>query len=137
MMIRIHQRPPAIFHGVPKRSKGRDCKSFCVSTAPVRIRPPCPFFCVCSSARIEHRSSTSLVKSSNLFRRTFYIINTGATMHKTAIAIPAVKPRNNVVRSLVQKLCSGAGRHQSAHHKRTKTTEEKDLAQRVREVGEW
>lgn len=58
-------------------------------------------------------------------------------MRKTAIAIPATKPRNSVVRALVQKLCIGAGRHQNSHHKRTKTTETKDLAQRVREVGEW
>lgn len=58
-------------------------------------------------------------------------------MRKTAIAIPAAKPRNSVVRSLVQKLCTGAGRHQNSHHKRTKTTNDKDLAQRVRDVGEW
>ena len=58
-------------------------------------------------------------------------------MHKTLFAIPATKPRNSIVRSLVQKLCTGAGRHQTSHYKRTKATEDKDLAQRVREVGEW
>lgn len=58
-------------------------------------------------------------------------------MRKTLFAIPAAKPRNSIVRSLVQKLCVGAGLHQTSHHKRTKTTEDKDLAQRVREVGEW
>jgi hypothetical protein len=58
-------------------------------------------------------------------------------MSKAAIAIAVSKPRNSVVRSLVQKLCMGAGRHKAAHHKRSKTTEDKDLAQRVREVGEW
>lgn len=58
-------------------------------------------------------------------------------MRKIAIAIPASKPRNAVVRSLVQKLCMGAGRDKAEHHKRTKTTDDNDLAQRVREVGEW
>ena len=58
-------------------------------------------------------------------------------MRKTLLAIPATKPRNSIARSLVQKLCIGAGRHKNAHHKRTKATETKDLAKRVCEVGEW
>ena len=51
--------------------------------------------------------------------------------------IEALSELNSIVRSLVQKLCVGAGLHQTSHHKRTKATEDKDLAQRVREVGEW
>lgn len=58
-------------------------------------------------------------------------------MSKTAIAIPADKPRNAVVRALVQKLCMGAGRHKAKHQKRAKSAADFDLAQRVREVGEW
>lgn len=58
-------------------------------------------------------------------------------MRKTLLAIPVAKPRKSIVRSLVQKLCMGAGRHQTSHHKRSKSTDDKDLAQRVREVGEW
>lgn len=58
-------------------------------------------------------------------------------MRKIAIAFPAFKPRNGVVRSLVQKLCQGASRHKAVHQKRIKTDDDSDLAQRVREVGEW
>ncbi|UUZ66576.1 hypothetical protein LP417_34085 (plasmid) [Polaromonas sp. P1-6] len=58
-------------------------------------------------------------------------------MRKASIALPASKPRNGVVRALISKLGGGAGRHMRDHHKRQKTTDNKDLAQRVRDVGEW
>lgn len=58
-------------------------------------------------------------------------------MRKTTITVPARKPRNAVVRALIAKLRPGAGRHTTEHAKRQKTTDDNDLAQRVREVGEW
>lgn len=48
-----------------------------------------------------------------------------------------VKPRNSVFFQLTQRLLKGgaAGRHQDAQ--RVRQTAEKDLADRIREVGEW
>ena len=58
-------------------------------------------------------------------------------MHKPFIVLPAQKPRNGVVRALIGKINFGAGRHKARHDKRKQATDEIDLAQRVREVGEW
>lgn len=49
----------------------------------------------------------------------------------------APKPRNRIVRLLTQRLLGvGAGRHQSGRHP-SRQQENRDLAQRVRESGEW
>ncbi len=47
------------------------------------------------------------------------------------------KPRNPIVRALVQRLSAlGAGRHAQARHP-SRQARQRDLAQRVRESGEW
>lgn len=58
-------------------------------------------------------------------------------MRKTSVSVPVQKPRNGVVRALIEKIRLGSGRHSHARLKRFKTTDDFDLAQRVREVGEW
>jgi hypothetical protein len=58
-------------------------------------------------------------------------------MHKPSITLPVHKPRNGVVRALIAKLSSGSGRHKSKHEKRKQSVDDSDLAQRVRDVGEW
>ncbi len=58
-------------------------------------------------------------------------------MRPTHVKLPALKPRNGVVRALIGKLNFGAGRHKTKDAKRRQTTDDTDLAQRVREVGEW
>ena len=58
-------------------------------------------------------------------------------MHPTHAKLPALKPRNGVVRALIGKLNFGAGRHKAKVSKRKQATDDTDLAQRVREVGEW
>jgi hypothetical protein len=58
-------------------------------------------------------------------------------MHKTTISVPAYRPRNGVVRALIAKIRVGAGRHAIARAKRKQNTDDNDLAQRVRDVGEW
>lgn len=57
-------------------------------------------------------------------------------MRKSKISLPARKSRDGVVRALLAKLGVGAGRRPvQAQH--TKSSEPPDLAQRVRECGEW
>ena len=47
------------------------------------------------------------------------------------------KPRNPIVRALVLRLSAlGAGRHMQARHP-SRQAHQRDLAQRVRESGEW
>ncbi len=58
-------------------------------------------------------------------------------MRKTHFILPVPKPRNGVVRALIGKLNLGAGRHKAKDAKRKPATDDTDLAQRVREVGEW
>jgi len=58
-------------------------------------------------------------------------------MCQTHVKLPALKPRNGVVRALIGKLNFGAGRHKAKVAKRKQATDDTDLAQRVREVGEW
>jgi hypothetical protein len=58
-------------------------------------------------------------------------------MHQIYLKLPALKPRNGVVRALIGKLNFGVGRHKTKVAKRKQTTDDTDLAQRVREVGEW
>ena len=58
-------------------------------------------------------------------------------MRQTHVKLPALKPRNGVVRALIGKLNFGAGRHKAKTAKRRQGTDDTDLAQRVREVGEW
>ena len=58
-------------------------------------------------------------------------------MRKTHFTLPVQKPRNGVVRALIGKLNLGAGRHKAKVAKRKQATDDTDLAQRVREVGEW
>ncbi|MBS0468193.1 MAG: hypothetical protein JSS31_08410 [Proteobacteria bacterium] len=49
----------------------------------------------------------------------------------------APKPRNPVVRAIASRVLSvGAGRHQSSRHS-SRQAQALDLAQRVRESGEW
>lgn len=58
-------------------------------------------------------------------------------MRQTHFPLPVQKPRNAVVRALIGKLNFGAGRHKAKDAKRKQATDDTDLAQRVREVGEW
>ena len=58
-------------------------------------------------------------------------------MRQIHFKLPVLKPRNGVVRALIGKLNFGAGRHKANVAKRRQTTDDTDLAQRVREVGEW
>lgn len=58
-------------------------------------------------------------------------------MRKTTISVPAHRPRNGVVRALIAKIRMGTGRHARARDKRKQNTDDTDLAQRVRDVGEW
>ena len=58
-------------------------------------------------------------------------------MQKTAISVPAHKPRNSVVRALIAKIRVGSGRHTPVRDKRKQARDDNDLAQRVRELGEW
>ena len=58
-------------------------------------------------------------------------------MRKTHISVPVRKPRNGVVRALLGRLSTGAGRHKTAAAKRRHNHDHLDLAQRVRESGEW
>jgi hypothetical protein len=58
-------------------------------------------------------------------------------MQRAQLKLPARKPRNGVVRALIGKLSFGAGRHKPKVAKRKHATDDADLAQRAREVGEW
>lgn len=58
-------------------------------------------------------------------------------MRPLHVKLPALKPRNGVVRALIGKLNFGAGRHKAKVAKRKRDHDNTDLAQRVREVGEW
>lgn len=58
-------------------------------------------------------------------------------MRKTTISVRAHRPRNSVVRALIAKIRFGSGRHARARDKRKQDTNDTDLAQRVRDVGEW
>jgi hypothetical protein len=58
-------------------------------------------------------------------------------VRKNHFMLPVQKPRNAVVRALIGKLNFGAGRHKAKLAKRKQATDDTDLAQRVREVGEW
>lgn len=56
-------------------------------------------------------------------------------MRTQPIALPAAKPRNRVVIALALLARAGSGRH--TQDKRRKDKARKDLADRVRELGEW
>lgn len=57
-------------------------------------------------------------------------------MRKTDV--PRVpKPRNPVVFSLLKRLSSGAGGRHHNPQRPSRQQREKDLDQRVREIGEW
>lgn len=58
-------------------------------------------------------------------------------MHKTIISVLVMRPRNSVVRAIINKLCAGSGRHVRTRDKRKQGRDDHDLAQRVRDVGEW
>lgn len=58
-------------------------------------------------------------------------------MRKESFPVPVRKPRSGVVRALISYLRPGAGRHPATHLKRIQSTDDSDLAQRVRETGEW
>jgi hypothetical protein len=64
----------------------------------------------------------------------FNHLNQGGAMRKKTF-IPASVPRNKVVRALIRLTRMGAGLHKSK--KRVAAHDQTDLAQRVREVGEW
>ena len=56
-------------------------------------------------------------------------------MNAKPIAVPGRKPRNRVVIALALLVRAGSGRHSPV--KRPADKERKDLADRVRESGEW
>jgi hypothetical protein len=56
-------------------------------------------------------------------------------MRAKPVAMPVVKPRNRVVIALALLARVGSGRHSSV--KRSSAKNQKDLADRVRECGEW
>ena len=58
-------------------------------------------------------------------------------MRKSIISVPAHKPRNSVVHALIAKIRVGSGRHTPVRDKRKQARDDNDLAQRVRELGEW
>lgn len=58
-----------------------------------------------------------------------------STMRAKPVAMPVVKPRNRVVIALALLARVGSGRHSSV--KRSSAKNQKDLADRVRECGEW
>ena len=59
-------------------------------------------------------------------------------MRHVTMKLPAPKPRNSIVQALIRKVAvSGAGRHVRAQNKRKSNHDDTDLAQRVRECGEW
>ena len=59
-------------------------------------------------------------------------------MRNTTLKLPAPKVRNGVVRALIKKIVGvGAGRHVNACNKRRSNHDDADLAQRVRDCGEW
>ena len=59
-------------------------------------------------------------------------------MRVTSVKLPVLKPRNGLVRALIRKVVgTGAGRHDRACDKRKSNHDDTDLAQRVRECGEW
>jgi hypothetical protein len=59
------------------------------------------------------------------------------TTHATKLVLAAPTLRNRVIRALVGRISSGAGRHSPVRSKRVKARDDADLAQRVRDVGEW
>ena len=58
-------------------------------------------------------------------------------MHKKVTFAPVHRPRNGVVRALIARIRAGSGRHARAGEKRKQNNDYNDLAQRVRDVGEW
>ena len=59
-------------------------------------------------------------------------------MSVTSVKLPVLKPRNALVRALIRKVVGrGAGQHVRACDKRKSNHDDTDLAQRVRECGEW
>ena len=58
-------------------------------------------------------------------------------MRKTTVSVTVQKPRNSVVLALISKIRLGSGRHSHARLKRASDKDDLDLAQRVRETGEW
>ena len=101
-----------LFGAIAKRSKAPVCKSGVLCTSPVRIWVASPY----SPSPNQHRSTT--MATHQLTRR-------------------APRPRNPVVRAIIQRINTlGAGRHRTSR-KRARQHDENDLAQRVRESGEW
>jgi hypothetical protein len=58
-------------------------------------------------------------------------------MRKLPISMPVRKPHNLGVKALIARLRSGSGRLSLVRAKRACDTDDNDLAQRVRDVGEW
>lgn len=59
-------------------------------------------------------------------------------MRNVNLKLPALKPRNSVLLALIRKVAgAGAGRHMHARNKRRANRDDNDLAQRVRDCGEW
>jgi hypothetical protein len=58
-------------------------------------------------------------------------------MRAKPIAMPVVKPRNRVVIALALLARVGSGRGRPSTVKRSSAKNHKDLADRVRECGEW
>ncbi len=59
-------------------------------------------------------------------------------MRSTSVKLPVLKPRNSIVRALLRRIMAvGVGRHIHARDKRKANHDDADLAQRVRECGEW
>ena len=59
-------------------------------------------------------------------------------MRVTSVKLPVLKPRNALLRALIRKVVGrGAGQHVRACDKRKSNHDDTDLAQRVRECGEW
>ena len=58
-------------------------------------------------------------------------------MPKLTVKLPALKPRNAVIRALLIRFSTGAGQHRQKAEKRQQGVDARDLAQRVRDSGEW
>lgn len=87
---------------------------------------------VCKSTWVTPHVSSNLTAVS-----IFHVATKGATMRNTVVSVPAHKPRNSVVRALIAKIRQGSGRHALVRDKRKQAKDDNDLAQRVRDVGEW
>ena len=94
---------------------------------------------------VAKRSKAPVCKSGSLLSREFEsrlrVHPSTTNLKETAMAQPKVqrapKPRNPIVRAIAARMLSvGAGRHKPPRGARRRA-QEIDLAQRVRESGEW